>query len=160
VTIESAKRANIRFERRIGRRLSGLVRGLENVELRYAHITIHSFGPEEVYGNDGKRARMLVAFDVIPLASEGRFKTDPMPPGKYSASLFAVLASTPRLSSQSSDFTGELSFTVPEKGDMPQVEIAAKRNRPPDLSKVADLRMRVVDEEGKPLPKLEAMIHT
>ena len=34
VTIESAKRTIIRFERRIGQRLSGQVRGLENVELR------------------------------------------------------------------------------------------------------------------------------
>ena len=43
---------------------------------------------------------------------------------------------------------------------MPKVEIVAKANRPPDLSKVTDLRVRVIDEEGKPLSKLEAMLHT
>ena len=43
---------------------------------------------------------------------------------------------------------------------MPKVEIVAKPNRPPDLSKVTDLRVRVVDEEGKPLSRLEAMVHT
>ena len=161
VTIESAKRAIIRLERGIGQRLSGQVRGLENVELRYAHLTISSLGPEEVLGKDGRRSRLVTDFDVIPITSEGRFTTDPIPPGKYSASLFAVRASTPRLSSQSSDFSGGFSsFTVPEKGDMPKVEIVAKPNRPPDLSKVTDLRLRVVDEDGKPLSKLEAMIHT
>ncbi len=160
VKIESAKRAIIHFERRIGQPLSGQVRGLENVELREAHLTISYPGPEEVLGKDGQRGRLYIAFDVIPITSEGRFTTDPIPPGKYSASLFAILASTPRLSSQSSDFSGESSFTVPEKGDMPKVEIVAKPNRPPDLSKVTDLRMRVVDEEGKPLSKLEAMVHT
>ena len=160
VTIDSAKRANIQFERSTGQSLSGLVRGLENIALRYAYLTISCPGPEEVLGNDGKRARMYIAFDVIAITSEGRFTTDPIPPGKYSARLFAVLASTPRLSSQSSDFSGELSFEVPEKGDMPKVEIVAKANRPPDLSKSTDFRMRVVDEEGKPLSKFEAMLHT
>jgi beta-lactamase regulating signal transducer with metallopeptidase domain/thiol-disulfide isomerase/thioredoxin len=160
VKIESAKRAILRLERRVGQPLSGQVRGLENVELRYAHLTIHGLGPEEVLGKDGRRGRLYTAFDVIPITSEGRFTTDPIPPGKYSASLFAVRASTPQLSSQSSDFSGGLSFTVPEKGDMPKVEIIAKANRPPDLSKVTDLRLRVLDEDGKPLSKLEAMVHT
>jgi beta-lactamase regulating signal transducer with metallopeptidase domain/thiol-disulfide isomerase/thioredoxin len=160
VKIESAKRAIIHLERGIGQPLSGQVRGLENVELRYAHLTISCLGPEEVVGKDGHRSRVNTAFDVIPITSEGRFTTDPIAPGKYSASLFAVRASTPRLSSQSSDFSGGFSFTVPEKGDMPKVEIVAKPNRPPDLSKVTDLRLRVVDEDGKPLSKLEAMVHT
>jgi thiol-disulfide isomerase/thioredoxin len=160
IKIESAKRAIIRLQRRIGQPLSGQVRGLENVELRDAHLTISCLGPEEVVGKDGHRRRLYSAFDVIPITSEGRFTTDPIPPGKYSASLFAVRASTPRLSSESSDFSGRFSFTVPEKGDMPKVEIVAKPNRPRDLSKVTDLRLRVVDEDGKPLSKLEAMVHT
>ncbi len=160
VTIEIAKRTTIRFERRIGQRLSGQVRGLENVDLRYAYLTIGHLGPEEVYGYDGRPTRIYVAFDVIPITSEGRFTTDPIPPGKYSTSLFAVRASSPRLSSQSSDFSGDVSFDIPEKGDMPKVEIVAKPNRPPDLSNVTDLRVRVVDEEGKPVSRLEALVHT
>lgn len=160
VEIESARRAIIRFDRSVGQPLSGRVRGLENVELREAHLTIDHPGPEEVFGQDGRRGRRMVAFDVIPITSEGRFTTDRIPPGAYSASLFAVLASTPRLSSQSSDFSGGLSFTVPEKGEPPRVEIVAKPNRPQDLSKVTDPRVRVVDEGGKPLSKMQAMVHT
>jgi len=156
VEIESEKRANIRFERKTGRPLSGHVRGLENVHLRYAYLTIRGPGPEEVLGNDGKLGRMYIAFDVIPIASDGipvasdgRFTTDPIPPGKYSASLFAVLASTPQLSSQPSDYSGNVSFTMPEQGDPPTVELIAKANGPRDLSKVTDPRVRVVDEDGK-----------
>jgi thiol-disulfide isomerase/thioredoxin len=160
VKIESAQRAIVRLERRTGQPLSGHVRGLENVALRYAHLTISCLGPEEVLGEDGRRGRLYTAFDVIPITSEGRFTTDPIPPGKYSTDLFAVLASTPRLSSQSSDFSGGLSFTVPETGEMPKVEIVAKASRPPDLSKVTDLRLRAVDEDGKPLSNFEAMVHT
>jgi thiol-disulfide isomerase/thioredoxin len=160
VKIESAQRAIIQLARRTGQPLSGQVRGLENVELRYAYLTIDGLGPEEILGKDGRRGRLYTAFDVIPITSEGRFTTDPIAPGKYSASLFAVLASAPQLSSQSSDFSGGLSFTVPERGDMPKVEIIAKANRPRDLSKVTDLRLRVVDEDDKPLSKLQAMVHT
>ncbi|HWB13058.1 MAG TPA: M56 family metallopeptidase [Pirellulales bacterium] len=160
VEIESAKRANIRFERKTGRPLSGQVRGLENVELRYAYLAIHGAGPEEILGNEVKPVRIYVAFDVIPISSDGRFTTDPIPPGKYSADLFAVLASTPQLSSTSADFSGNVSFTVPEEGELPQVELIAKASAPRDLSKVTDLRVRVVDEDGKVVPKAEAMVHT
>jgi beta-lactamase regulating signal transducer with metallopeptidase domain/thiol-disulfide isomerase/thioredoxin/protocatechuate 3,4-dioxygenase beta subunit len=160
VEIESAKRASIRIERKTGRPLFGLVRGLEAAELRYAYVTIYCPGPEEVLGNDGKLARMNTAFDVIPITSDGRFTTDPIPPGNYSAHLFAVLASTPQLSSTSSDFSGSVSFTVPEKGAPPNVMLDAKANGPRDPSKISDLRVRVVDEDGKGVPKAEAMVHT
>ena len=158
--IESAKQAFAEFERKIGKPLSGQVRGLENTELRHARLTISHLGPEEVLGKDRKRNRMYVAFDVIPIAADGRFTTDPIPPGKYIVELFAVRASTPQLSSQYSDFSGKSSFTVPEEGEMPVVEIVAKANYPQDLSKVTDHRLRVVDEDGKPLSKFRAMVQT
>ena len=158
--IESAKQAFAEFERKIGKPLSGQVRGLENTELRHARLTISHLGPEEVLGKDGKRNRMMVAFDVIPITADGRFTTDPIPPGKYIVELFAVLASTPQLSSQTSDFSGKSSFTVPEEGEMPLVEIVAKANSVRDLSKVTDLRLSVVDEDGKPLSKFQAMVQT
>ena len=133
VEIESAKQATVRFERKTGRPLAGRVRGLEDVELRFAIVTIRYLGPEEVLGNDGKRARMYVAFDVIPIDSDGHFTTDPIPPGKYWASLFAVLASTSKSSARtSSDYYGEISFTVPESGDLPKVELVAKAKQLPD----------------------------
>ncbi len=160
IEIESAKRGSIEFERKIGKPLSGQVQGLEKAELRYAHLTISYPGPEEVLGKDGKRNRMIVAFDVIPITADGRFTTDPIPPGKYTAELFVVLASTPQLSSQTSDFSGRSSFTVPEEGEMPLVEIVAKANSVRDLSKVTDLRLSVVDEDGKPLSKFQAMVQT
>ncbi len=160
VEIESAKQANIRLERKTGRPLTGLVRGLEDVELRYAYLTITYPGPEELVGKEGKLGRLSVAFDVIPITSEGRFTTDPIPPGDYSAHLFAVLASTPQLSSQSSDFSGRVSFTVPENADLPEIELVAKAKPAPDLSQVTDLRVRVVDEDGKGLSNAEVMVHT
>jgi thiol-disulfide isomerase/thioredoxin len=160
VKIESAKRASITIDRSVGKPLSGQVLGLENAELRYAHLTISGLGPEEVFGKNGKKSRMFVAFDVIPIASDGRFTTDPIPPGDYTTSLFAVLESTPQLSSQRSDFSGTSRFSIPEEGEHPKVEIIAKPEAPRDLADVTDLRLRVVDEDGKPLPKFEAMVHT
>jgi RNA polymerase sigma factor (sigma-70 family) len=160
VKVEPEQRATVRFERKRGRPLTGQVRGLENVELRYAHVMIQYPGPEEQFGHDRRRVRQYTAFDVIPITSAGRFTTDRIPPGKYMLDLFAVRSSTPELSNQSSDFQGQLQFTVPEKGDLPMVEVIAKpstnTNRPP----IRDARARVVDEKGKPLPKLQAMIHT
>jgi len=160
VEVAAEKQSSIRFDRKIGRPLTGQVLGLENADLRYARLTIQHVGPEEVLGKDGRRGRRYLAFDVISINSDGRFTTDPIPPGEYTASLFAVLASTPQLSRQSSDFSGQGSFTVPEQGDLPKVEIVAKANARTDLSKVTDLRIRAVDEEGKPVSKLQAMIHT
>ncbi|HEY2250201.1 MAG TPA: M56 family metallopeptidase, partial [Planctomycetaceae bacterium] len=160
VKVESTKRASIQFERKTGQPLSGQVRGLEDVELREARLTISCLGPEEVLGNDGKRNRMYVAFDVIPITSDGRFTTGPIPPGKYTAEIYAVRAAAPKLASQFSDFSGDVSFTVPEMGDAPQVEIVAKANRPRDLSQVTEPRVRVVDEDGQPLSKAEAMVQT
>lgn len=56
---------------------------MENVELRYAYLTISHLGPEEVFKNGEKRQRIFVAFDVIPITSDGRFTTDRIPPGEY-----------------------------------------------------------------------------
>lgn len=159
VQIEAAKRANLRFERKAGQPLSGLVRGLEDVELRYAYVAINHLGPEEL-GEDGKRGRRYIAFDVIPIASDGHFTTDPIPAGDYTAHLFAVLASAPELSSTSADFSGSVSFSVPEQGELPKVELVAKPNLPRDLSNVTDLRVRVVGEDGNAVPNAEAMLHT
>jgi len=124
--VASDKPATVRFERKVGRPLAGTVRGLENVDLRHAHVTINYFGPEEEPGPNGKRIRYGTAFDVIPITSEGRFATDPIPPGKYWVDLFALRTSTPKESPQQSDFSGQLQFTVPETGEMPKVEIVVK----------------------------------
>ncbi|MHC5539755.1 M56 family metallopeptidase, partial [Singulisphaera rosea] len=160
IQIEPAKRALLSLERKLGRPLSGQVRGLEGVELREAYLTISQVGPEEVLDTDGRRGRMIVTYDVVPVTPQGRFTIDPIPGGEYSADLFAVRASTPRLSSQSSDFSAGSSFTVPERGDAPKVEFVAKATAQPDLSKTTDLRLRVVDEAGTPVSRLDAMVHT
>ena len=160
VEIESAQRASLRFERSGGQPVSGQVRGLEHVELRYAYLQISHLGPKEILGRDGKLNQTYVMFDVIPITSEGSFTTDPMPPGKYTASLFAIRATTPRLSRQSADFSAHVALTVPETGDPPKIEIEAREQASPDLSRSTDLRVRVIDEEGKPVTKLQAMPHT
>jgi RNA polymerase sigma factor (sigma-70 family) len=160
VKIESNERATIRFDRKVGRPLTGRVRGMENIALRYAHVSIMYAGPEEQLEANGRRGRMFTAFDVIPIKADGRFTTDPIPPGEYHLYLFAVRSSTPEQSSQQSDFVGQLPFTIPERGDMPKVELVAKPLAEKDRRPNTDYRVRAVDETGKPLPKLQAMIHT
>ncbi len=156
--IEPNNRAAIRFERKVGRSLVGHVRGLENTDLRYAHVTIRNWGPKETFA-DGKVNTLMTAFEVIPIKSDGHFTTDPMPPGKYHLWVDAVRASSLEQSSQQSDFDGQMQFTVPEHGDMPKVEIVAKPNkRPAPPSK--DNRVHVVDDAGEPVPTLHAMIHS
>jgi RNA polymerase sigma factor (sigma-70 family) len=152
----------IRIDRRVGRSLKGQVRGLENIKLRYARVMIQYPGPEEQSDANGRRGRMLTGFDTIPIKADGRFTTDPIPPGEYHLELYAVRASTPEKSSQGSDFDGQLRFTVPEGGDMPKIEVVAKpvaeqkRFQIPDT----DYRIRVVDGTGKPVPTLQAMVYT
>lgn len=158
--VEPSQRATIRFDRKVGRPLKGRVRGLENIDLRYAHVTIMYAGPEEQVEANGRRSRRMTAFDVIPTKADGRFTTDPIPPGDYYLYLDAVRTSTPE--HQSSDFGGQLQFTVPERGDMPKVEVVAKPVAEKDRlrSSNKDYRVRIVDDVGKPVPILQAMIHT
>lgn len=157
--VASNQRAAIRFDRKVGRPLTGRVRGLENVKLRYAFVNIMYFGPEEQLGPN-ERSRTGTFFDVIPIQSDGRFTTDPIPPGDYQLFLTAVRASTPEQSSQSSDFDGQLQFKVPERGEMPKIEVTAKPVAEKHRRPSKDPRIRVVDESGKPVPTPQAMFHT
>jgi RNA polymerase sigma factor (sigma-70 family) len=164
VKVEPDSRPTIRFERKAGRPLSGQVRGLEKIDLRYAHVLIGYFGPEEQFEPDGRRSRLFTAFDVIPIGSDGKFTTGPIPPGEYHLHVSAMRASTPEQSNQQYDFNGFLVFKVPERGDMPKVEVTAKPNTAKPNTRLrpanTDYRVRVVDDAGKPLPAAQAMLHT
>ena len=81
--IESSQQTTVRIERNIGSPLTGLVRGLEDANIRYALLTIRYWGPEEQPGQNGKPIRWATAFEVIPITSQGEFTTDPITPGKY-----------------------------------------------------------------------------
>jgi RNA polymerase sigma factor (sigma-70 family) len=156
--VAANQRVAIRFEHKVGRPLKGQVRGLENVELRNALVTIMYAGPEERHRN-GKTYRQYTTFEVIAIASDGRFKTDPMPPGKYFANVSAVRSSTPVQSTEHPDFFGRLEFTVPDRGELPELLITARPNknpRPPST----DSRVRVVDAMGQPVAKVQALLHT
>jgi RNA polymerase sigma factor (sigma-70 family) len=158
VKVEASRQATVRFERKVGRPITGRVRGLENIALRYAHVTImYTAAPERF--PDGKTGRQYTAFDVLPIKSDGRFTTDPIPPGKYHLHLFAVRDSSIEHSNQQSDFDGFLQFTVPQLGEMPKLEVIAKPATSPPISD-KDYRARVVDEAGKPLPRFQAMLDT
>jgi beta-lactamase regulating signal transducer with metallopeptidase domain len=162
VEVTAGSQSNVNFDRKIGRPLHGRVIGLEDVELKYAFLTIRSLGPEEVWDMKGRRIRRTVAFGVIPIESDGHFTTDPIPPGKYDAELYAIRSSTPTLSRQSSDFFGRDEFTVPDQGELPKVEIETIA-RGPTLTlteMMEDIRIRVLDEDGRPVSKLQATIHT
>jgi thiol-disulfide isomerase/thioredoxin len=160
VSVGPGRPASVRFERGAGRPVTGRVRGLEGADLRYAYVSIHYPGPEEHLGKDGRRGRMITGFDSIPITSDGRFKTDPMPPGRYQLSVFAVRTSTPEWSVEEPDFAGDLAFTVPPGGDVPALEVRAKprtrQARVPDT----DYRVRVVDEAGEPVPAFQALLYT
>jgi RNA polymerase sigma factor (sigma-70 family) len=158
VKVEAGKQATVRFERKKGRPITGRVRGLENVPLRYAHVTIMYAAALERFPG-GKSARPYTAFDVLPIKSDGRFTTDPIPPGKYHLHLYAMRDSSIEQSSQQSDFDGFLAFTVPQLGEMPKLEVIAKSSTSRSLPN-NDLRAHVVDDAGKALPKFQAMIHT
>ena len=160
VEVTSGSQSNVNFDRKIGRPLHGRVLGLENVELKCAFLTIRSKGPDEVWDMNGHRIRRTVAFGVIPIESDGQFTTDPIPPGKYDAELYAIRASTPTLSRQSSDFFGRDEFTVPEQGELPQVEIETIAKGPTSTEMLEDIRIRVIDEDGRPVSKMQATIHT
>ncbi|WP_397568107.1 thioredoxin-like domain-containing protein [Schlesneria sp. T3-172] len=158
--VVSAQEAGVDFESKPGKRLEGRVTGLENADLRSARLTVKYLGPEEILGRDGKPGRMLVALDVLPISSDGHFTIDSIPPGNYEASLYAVLRTTPRQSSQSADFSGQLSFTVPEEGDPAPIKVVAKAQAARDLASVKGRRLRVIDEAGKPVPQFDAMVYS
>ncbi|HEY1602218.1 MAG TPA: hypothetical protein VGG64_21630 [Pirellulales bacterium] len=126
VTVESNKRATVRFSREAGRPMSGKVRGLEDLKLGHAHVTINYFGPEEEPGRDGKRLRYGTVFEAIPINADGAFTTDPIPPGDYWIDLFAVRAKAAKETDGRSDFSAQKRFTVPDNGEMTVLELVAK----------------------------------
>ncbi len=164
VKVVANDRARVSIERKVGRPITGQVRGLEDVELRHAHVSINYFGPEEEPGDDGKRRRYNTAFDVIPITSEGTFTTDPIPPGDYRLELWAMHSTTSNQSPQQSDFEGRLRFTIPEEGELPKLEVKARPRR--DRKSASTPRkedgpvLRVLNAQGKPIPKFELMVWT
>ncbi len=76
VKVDPNQRPAVSFDRKVGRPLKGQVHGLENVELAYAYVQIHYFGPDEVPGPNGKPIREATGFDVIPITAQGDFHSD------------------------------------------------------------------------------------
>ena len=166
--VEAGKRAESSYDRKTGRVVEGHVRGLEQVKLRYALVTIGYWGPEEQFKRDGKPSRMQTTFDVIPISSDGRFKTPPLPPNQYEFRLTAMRASTPTEGQRAFDFQTAVKVVVPETGAIAPVEIVAKADAPrpgptsqraksPDPKK-ARLEIRVRDESGSPVKDFEAQL--
>ena len=155
LTVEPGKPTNTTFDRKTGRRVEGRVRGLEDVKLRYAFVTIDYWGPEELFKRGSKKQRMLTHFDMIPIGPDGRFSTPPLPANRYDLRLSAMLAATPGQDNQRDDFSGSATVVVPETGAVPPVEIVAKGSVPTtaDRVKVQDpkeprLEVRARDEAG------------
>jgi hypothetical protein len=125
------------FRERTGPALTGYVRGLENQDLYYAHVTITGLGPGEELGRDGKRVRHRTGFEFLPIGADGRFHVDHIPPGQYSMFLRAYTQKTsapsltpgkpaPHLDHLPISFSGDTEFIIPEKGEPPLVELQAK----------------------------------
>ena len=126
LVVKPGKRTESSYDRKTGRVVEGRVRGLEQVKLRYALVTIGYWGPEEQFQRGSKPSKMQTTFDVIPISSDGRFTTPPLPPNQYEFRLTAMLASTPAESGQGYDFETAVMVVVPETRAIPPVEIVAK----------------------------------
>jgi hypothetical protein len=146
VQVQSGKQATVVFEHAAGTMVEGHVKGLEDVKLAYATITIEYWGPEEQFGESWKRSRLRTSFEVIPIKPDGHFLTDAMPPGEYDFRLFAVRARTPQGPIQSSEFEGQAKLTISGNRGTQQLEIVvtpfetsrAKRKGPrPEAAKPA-----------------------
>lgn len=159
VRVESGKQSTVHFARKVGRVLKGRVRGLENIDLRVALVTIRYPGPEAQMNFDGTAGKFTTLFDILPINSDGQFTTDPIPPGEYYLDLLAYRADTPRQMMQSYDFRAQLQFTVPETGAMPVLDVVARVV--PERDKIHDTHYRVIalDNLGKLVPKLQVMLH-
>ena len=136
VAVQSGKQASVRFDHSVGTMVEGHVKGLEEVKLRYATVTIGYWGPEEEPGRKGKRVRFGTNFDVIPIKSDGHFLTELMPPGEYDFRLFAVRETTPEAAIQSSEFEGQAKITISGKAGTQKLDIVAappgtRRAKPP-----------------------------
>jgi beta-lactamase regulating signal transducer with metallopeptidase domain len=130
VPVATGRTTDVDFDRRIGRPVTGRVRGLDNVKLRFAYVSVGYLGPPEAPSPQGRRQQMLTHFDVIPIGLDGRFVTPPLPPGHYDFELSALHAATPRAEVQSPDFQGNAQIDVPAEGEIPPVEIVAKTAHP------------------------------
>ena len=106
LSIAAGQRTDVTFDRKTGRRVEGRVRGLEDLKLRYATVTIGYLGPEELFQPGGKKSRMLTHFDVIPIGPDGVFATPPLPANRYHFELWATLAATPEEESSRADLDG------------------------------------------------------
>ena len=77
------KRTDATYDRKTGRAVEGRVRGLEKVKLRYACVTIGYLGPGRTFQARRQAVPDDDDFDVIPITSDGRFTTPPLPPNQY-----------------------------------------------------------------------------
>ena len=164
--VEPGKRTEATYDRTTGRPVEGRVRGLEQVKLRYGAVTIGYWGPEERFKPGAKTSKIMTHFDVIPISSDGRFTTPPLPPNRYDFQLAAMRATTPVESNQGYDFGGSATVVIPETGDIPPVEIVAKSHeaRPAARAKAPDpkkprLEIHARDESGAPVKEFEAQLY-
>jgi thiol-disulfide isomerase/thioredoxin len=159
VKIESRKQAAVAFDRTVGHPLTGHIRGLENVELSFAHVDITYSGPRELAPDLAGAGKDQTAFDIIPITSEGGFTTDAIPPGTYWVDLDAVRADTTEDAARTTDYKAHKQLVVPESGKMPELEIVAKRV-PKDGAPTSNLpAVSVFDEGGQRLSRFQIMIH-
>ena len=157
VSVESGQETKLRIDHQVGRPLQGHVRGLEDVELAYAHVTIRGLGPEEGPGPNGKPIRQFTNFDMVSVDAKGDFTSDPIPPGKYQADLAATgcVGDTENLQP---DFTGHVEFIVAGSDESKPIELVAKANRNAAVADDQKSLLRVIDADGQPVPRFEVSI--
>ncbi len=71
----------------------------------------------------------MTHFDVIPIASDGRFTTPPLPPNRYEFELCGhACHDTGRKAIRATTSRGSATVVIPETGEIPPVEIVARAN--------------------------------
>ncbi len=166
LSIAAGKRTDVTFDRKTGRRVEGRVRGIENLKIRYATVTIGYWGPEELFEPGGKKSRMQTHFDVIPIGPDGVFLTPPLPANEYFFDLWVTLAATSQQERRQADFDGQAKVVIPETGEIPKVEIVAKRRATGagERVKAIDpkqprLEVRAFDKAGTAIKDFEIQIN-
>jgi hypothetical protein len=136
VTIEPGKTVTTDFIRKAGAPITGRVVGLDREEVQKAkpthiNISVHKPGEERNPIASKFAAVQISAFDKDGKPSDGSFKTETIPPGKYVVRASVFIEETPEQRYRTGiippGFEGDAMVTVPEEGAPPAVEIQLKK---------------------------------
>ena len=167
--VAAGRTTDTEYNRKTGRPVTGRVRGLEGVKLRYAEVSVGMLGPEEAPRPRGGRTRFFTHFDVMPIGPDGRFTTPPLPPGATTSrfSPYERRRRGPGSTRASTATSAAARINVPERGDVQPVEIVAKETLAKAQAQTAKpdpraprLEVRARDETGAVVNDFEVQLYS